>query len=204
MNAKPGDLLISVIGFFGMLIPGAVFAILHGELLLGVLGVGVRTPDGTGDWFAVFIVAFILGNLLLGFSVPLNIVAGRFGDQTTQRYYEAVETRGNSLLPPGVERRRDSVFYAAFTYIRLKSPEALAEIERQAGEYKLFRSLTLLFIIDIPLSALSGDGSWSRVAFDVVLASLCFYRFQWLHDWCYRLVFDFYYQLTSTPADPAS
>lgn len=97
------------------------------------------------------------------------------------------------------------MFYSAFSFIRIHSPEAMTELERQAAEYKLFRSLTLLFFLDIPLAAICGSLSPTRLVVALSIVCLAAYRFRWLFDWTYRLAFDFYLQLqkaSTTPCQP--
>ncbi len=54
-------------------------------------------------------------------------------------------------------------FHSAYSFICIHSPDALAELERRAAEYKLFRSLTLLFLLDIPLAGITASFSWCRL-----------------------------------------
>jgi len=193
MNQKPTDLLLSVIDFFGILIPGAVLAFLHGNFLLSPFGLSMATLQTLAGWIPAFFVSYVLGHFLLGFSMPLNRLAVRFPSKETTAYYKAVCTR--LKLPPEVPDNRTNVFYSAFSFIRIHSPEATAELERQAGEYKLFRSLTLLFVLDIPLAAVSGSFSLTRLVISLLVVCLAAYRFRKLFDWTYQLAFDFYLQL---------
>jgi hypothetical protein len=198
MNAKPGDLLLSVIEFFGILVPGTAFALLHGDRLLSPFGVSLHAPGSATDWIPTFLVAYVLGHFLLGFSVWFNKVAAKGLSTVTRQYFEAVQEQ--VVLPAGAKRSPEAVFYSAYSFIRLSSPAALAEVERQAGEYKLFRSLTLLVLLDVPLSWSFGLLSTSRLAADLVITALAFYRFQWLYDWTHQLVFDFFLQLHAPPS----
>ena len=198
MNAKPGDLLLSVIEFFGILVPGAAFALLHGDRLLSPFGVSLHDSGSANQWIPTFLVAYVLGHFLLGFSVPFNKLAATRLGAATRRYLEAVEP--HVILPAEESRTRELVFSSAYSFIRLSNPAALAEIERQAGEYKLFRSLTLLFLLDVPLTWYFGPVSISRLHADLFMAALAFYRFQWLYDWTHQLVFDFFLQLQARPA----
>lgn len=194
MNKTPGDLLLSVIDFFGILIPGAILGYLHGEFLLGPLGLSIGQLDSLGDWIPAFFISFVLGHFLLGGSVPFNWVAARFSSKKTRAYEKAV--RQHIQLPPGIPEDRTNLFYSAFSFIRIKSPEAMVELERQAAEYKLFRSLALLFLLDIPLTLLSpGPFSTNRPWVALLIAGLAALRFGWLFDWTYQLAFDFYLQL---------
>jgi len=198
MNQKPSDLLLGVIDFFGILIPGAMLVFLHGNFLLRPLGLSIGTLQTFADWIPAFFVSYALGHFLLGFSVPLNDLAVRFPSKETTAYYEAVRKR--IKLPPNVSDNRTNVFYSAFSFIRIHSPEAMVELERQAAEYKLFRSLTLLFLLDIPLAAVSGSFSPTRLISSLLVVGLAAYRFRWLFDWTYQLAFDFYLQLQKPAA----
>lgn len=193
MNHKPSDLFLSVIDFFGVLIPGAVFTFLHGDFLLRPLGLSVGSLQSLTNWVPAFCTSFVLGHFLLGFGVPLNKIATRFLGKDTLAYFNAVHT--DLKLPPDVSVNKTNVFYSACSFIRIHSSEAMAELERQVAEYKLFRSLTLLFLLDIPLSALSDSYSLPRLVISVLIVCLAAYRFSTLSDWAYRLAFDFYLQL---------
>ncbi len=193
MDQKPSDLLLSVIDFFGILIPGGVLAFLHGDFILSPLGLSLGKLQSPVDWILAFFVSFVLGHFLLGFSVWLNRLADRFPSKATKAYEQAV--RVHLKLPTGVPDTRSNVFYSAFSFIRIHSSEAMAELERQAAEYKLFRSLTLLFLVEIPLSAVSGSFSPARLVISLLIVVLAAYRFRFLFDWTHQLAFGFYLQL---------
>ena len=194
MSQKPSDLLLSVIDFFGILIPGAVFAFLNGDFLLGPLGVSMHNTSQTlAYWIPAFFVSYVFGHFLLGFSGLLKRLVARLPSKETEAYFNAVRDRVK--LPPGISQDRTNVFNSAFSYIRIHCPGAMAELERQDAECKLFRSLTFLFTLDIPLSALSGSFSLGRLLISLVGVSLAAYRFRWLFTWTHRLTYDLYLQL---------
>lgn len=193
MDQKPSDFFLSVIDIFGILIPGGVLAYLHGDFILKPFKLSLATIDSTAEWILAFFASFVLGHFLLGFSGWLDRVAQRWPSKETIAYEKAVKKR--LRLPAGVLATRANVFLSAFSFIRINSSEAMVELERQAAEYKLFRNLTLVFLIDIPLSALSGQRSLARLMISLLIVGLAFYRFQWLFDWTYQLAFDFYLQL---------
>jgi hypothetical protein len=60
---------------------------------------------------------------------------------------------------------------------------------------RLFRSLALLALLDIPLSILSGSSSPERQLVALSVAGFAGYRYLWLSEWTYRLTFDYYLQL---------
>src|SRR5947209_2252315 len=78
MEQKPGDLLLGVIEFFGILIPGAALVFLHGNLLLSPLGLSMTSLQTPADWIPAFIVSYILGHFLFALGIPLNPLAARF------------------------------------------------------------------------------------------------------------------------------
>jgi hypothetical protein len=196
MNPKPNDLFLSVIEFFGILIPGAVLVFMHGDFLLKPLGLTVGKLQTAGDWIPAFFISYILGHFLLGFSVPFNRIAAKFLSENTRAYFNAVCNKVE--LPPGLKTNYTNVFYSAFSYIRIHSPNALIELERQSAEYKLFRSLTLLFLLDIPLSIFSGPFQPLRIMVSLFVVCLTAYRFNFLFNWTYQLAYDFYLQLRGT------
>src|SRR5215211_1509857 len=87
------------------------------------------------------------------------------------------------------------LFYSAFSFIRITSAGATAELERQTAEYKRFRSLTLVFLLDIPFSMLSHSFSVTRLLADFLIVGLSVYRFRVLFHWPYQLAFGFYLHL---------
>src|SRR5262249_21389509 len=137
MNQKPSDLLLSVLEFFGILIPGAVLVFLYGNFLLSPLGLSIGTLQTSADWIPAFFISIILGHFLHGFSDPLDKLAERFPAQKTKAYLNAV--RPYMKLPPEVPPDPKTLFYFAFSFIRIHNPVSVSELERQAGDYKLFR-----------------------------------------------------------------
>ncbi|WP_460910867.1 hypothetical protein [Spirosoma areae] len=196
---KPGDLLIGVIGFLGILIPGAVFYWMNLSLFQKFSNV-YGSPVAYDNLVAHFIISYILGHFLLGCSVPLNRFAltKKFLSMEMKAYFNTI--CNDITLPPKICRSYTNVFYSVYSYIRIHCPNILAELDLQAAEYKLFRNLTLVFLLDaLPLSIvrffLVDEFSWSRVIFSLCVAGLSAWRFQWLYDWTFHLAYDFYFQL---------
>ncbi len=116
MNQKPSDLLLSVIDFFGILVPGSIFAFLYGDFLLSPLGVSLRGLETAANWVPAFFVSYVLGHFLIGFSVPFNRVAAWLPLKETKAYFNAVRDRVS--LPAGVPPDHTNVFYSAFSRLR--------------------------------------------------------------------------------------
>ena len=197
---KPSDLYLGIIDFLGILVPGMILTFLHGHLLLVLAGVRADAVFAAPGWALFLVASYVLGHILLGLSVPFNRIADQMprGYLDVSELYDAVKER--LPLPAELRNSRKDGYYAAFSYLRLHAPAALTEVERQAAEYKLFRSLTLIALLDVPLSALSGALSPARLAAALLLAAATGYRFIFLHNWTYRLAFEFYgLAVTSAP-----
>ncbi|NIN92197.1 hypothetical protein GTO36_04275 [bacterium] len=117
MNQKPSDLMLSIIEFFGILIPGAVLAFLHGDFLLDPLSLSMGKLETSRDWVLAFFLSIILGHLLHSFSDPLDILATRYFSDNTQKYLE--EAREHIELPSGLKKKPKTCFYSAFSFIRI-------------------------------------------------------------------------------------
>ena len=194
MSEKPADFFLGAIDFFGILVPGIALLMLQGSTLAHLAAISVPEAQNWWDWVPALVAAYVAGQFLLGLGVPLNRLASLVFPESKDRFFQAV--RDEVPLPPNVGRKRSYVFNAAFSFVRLASPSALAEVERQAAEYKLFRSLTLVFLLDGLLVALAGPYSSRRLLIDAILTVGAGARFLFLLVWTQRLVFEFFAMLT--------
>jgi hypothetical protein len=194
MSQKPGDFFLGVIDFFGILVPGIALLILQGPTVARLAAISVPQAQNWWAWVPALVAAYVAGQFLLGLGVPLNRLASFAFPEAKDRFFQAV--RDEVPLPPKVPRSRSFVFNAAFSFVRLASPSALAEVERQAAEYKLFRSLTLVFVIDGLLVAVVGPFSLRHLLIDAILTLGAGARFLFLLVWTQRLAFEFFALLT--------
>ncbi len=201
---KPGEFLIGVIDLFGIIAPGAVFLFLQRRVLENVLLGQSFDPDKT--WMlAVFLLgAYVLGHFLLGLSVPLNRLLKLFFSKDHDALY--LDVKDKIKLPPeppgkdGFLRslwkksadERAPAFYRAYAFVRLKNASALAEVERQMADYKLFRSLMLVFAIDFVLCIFEHPPFPARTFFSATLCILAAWRFLFLLNWTYQITFEYY------------
>lgn len=190
MEYKPNDLFVGVIDFFGILVPGAVLMLLHGQYLISLLGVCEVPQDKVFVWIGFFIGSLLLGHFLTGMSVLLlNRAHGMsFGD--VDRYYREVEQQ----ISVPVARNRKAAYHRAYSFIRLNSTAGIAEIDRQVAEYKLFRSLTIAFLIDLGFAIAALDVR--HIIFSTLIALLSWYRFASLVCWTQQVTFEYYVLLT--------
>lgn len=197
MNAKPSDLFLNVIEFFGILVPGALLCFLHRDFLSQIIGISIANLDTTTDWVKTIVFSYILGNVIFAISVPLNGLTKL--SKKTKKYHQEVSK--HVQLP--IEKNATAVFYHVFSYIRLNNIQAIGELERQTAEYKLFRSLIILFVIDMVITLITLKITLFRFAFQMFMILFSFYRFDFLVDWTYRLAFDYYLLLIDNKKDTA-
>lgn len=185
---KPADFFLSVIDFFGILVPGSIFVFFHRDYLISVW---TFPTNGAVAWVAFFIGSYILGNFLLGLGVPLNRLLDICYLPANDAFYNEVKTLDNSS--PGVTENRTELFYRAYTFIRQNSLSALSDIDRYMADYKLFRSLTLVFFMDLVSLSFRGGGlTWDRGVISGLLFVIAMWRFLFLLHWTYRVTFEHY------------
>ena len=205
MDKVAGNLMNNVIEFFGILLPGVILAYLHSALLLTAFtsnaNTGLAQIPADWSWVLVFIVSLILGHFLHAFSDPLDDLAVRFdlyhNKKKTKAYLEAAKC--SITLPDGTPHTSKNYFYFVFSFIRIHNASAVAELERQSADYKFFRSLTLLFLLEIPLSVLdpyvSRNVLLGRLAAALLIACLAAIVSKLLFEWTYQLAFELYIQI---------
>jgi hypothetical protein len=205
---KPSDFFVSVIDFLGILLPGAVLLSIHGNLLLKWVDSSLSIDGQSSHWLVFLVLSYIIGQFLLGIGVRLNSLEERYSPEDEDKYYQ--EVKSEIPLPDEVKRR--NAYYRAYSFVRLQSAAAIAEVDRQVAEYKLFRSLTIVFLLDIPLVWANGSFNRPRALIAFMLAVLSLWRFLFLLDWSQRLTFEFYHLIkkesstikaATTPSRPA-
>ena len=232
MGYKPGDLFVGVIDFFGVLVPGAVLLSLilfqHSSVLVALGLHSWNMQNATPSvWVAFILASYVLGHFLTGISVPLNRLLNWYMPAAEDVFYN--EVKASIPLPQEIRveqkgwkkdlsvfRRafftaynpefRTPAFYRACAAIRVKEKTlALAEIERQMAEYKLFRSLSVVFCLDLLLWLIGGDHpAAGRIVLSLVLLFLALWRFVSLLAWTYRITFEYYAVLQSEDRENAN
>ena len=124
---------------------------------------------------------------------PRSSTETRIPSRLCSRYLQQNHTVFKKLNPPISKESLASLFNFAFSFLRLQAPAAVAEVERQAAEYKLFRSLTLVFLLDLTFTLVVEPRSVARVVIATVLAVGSYLRFAYLLGWTYHLAFEFVY-----------
>jgi hypothetical protein len=192
MEYKPNDLFVGVIDFFGILVPGSVLLFLHGDPILRQLGLSCRPDDKAFYWVSFFVGSLLLGHFLTGISVLLLNWGFHLSLGNLELYYKEVEPEIS--LP--VKNDRKAAYHRAYSFIRLYSPAGVSEIDRQVAEYKLFRALTVAFLVDF-LFALAKL-NLVHMAVSLLLVLLSWYRFASLVCWTQQMTFEYYVLLTQS------
>jgi hypothetical protein len=97
-----------------------------------------------------------------------------------------------------------TVFHAALSLLRLDAPEAAAEVDRHMANYKLLRSLTVVFSVDLGVSLALGPRSSERLSFDLIAAVLSFVAFARMFAWAQLLAFQYCRLMSSRSATKPS
>lgn len=175
---KPGDLLIGVIDFFAILIPGVLVALIFASMSKSI----PETPDSI-FYSKLLVAGFVLGHIVHGVGSILDpLLYDRYFkprdpspiqenevDRKTpdwlvrhvRRYlrrndalYSLAKSMMTASLTVHVDTRTEvaipgGMYQWARAFLRTHSPEATAELDRLEADSKLFRSL----VVVIPLYA---------------------------------------------------
>ncbi len=176
---KPGDLLIGVIDFFAVLVPGIIAAAL-------IVKATRATPQVDTFFVSGLVIAgWVLGHVLHGLGSfldpllydplfkPLDVThsepVGKAPGPRAHRLRAAIEQylhKNDSLYqlaneltdvperqdwPTGAAGVPGGIYQWARAWLSSHSPEANASLDRLEADSKLFRSLAVLFLIVIPI-----------------------------------------------------
>ena len=152
---KPQDFLIGLREFFAVVVPGAAFLFCMPSGTLGDLAPG----DPTLKLFAAAVAAYLVGSIasavgsLLDWPVDKALesrwLACRW-KKLDQREKLAKTLRGRLLEPLTKQEQAqydESVKAFWWNHLRLRCPEAIAELDRIEAAQKLFRSLVPAFMV---------------------------------------------------------
>lgn len=199
MPVKPADLLLDVVEFLGVLVPGAILVFLH----LPRLGPEGHPASAT-ECAIVLAAGFIAGELLLALTEPLNdwalpaakyIYPGLRSDTLRMEQAAAPSLRAATVRAAGA-----TCFHAALSRLRLEAPAAAGEVDRHMAQYKLLRNLVGVCCVDLAISLAFGPRSAERLLVDAAVALLSFAAFTRMFAWAHLLAFQ-YCRLLKPPAD---
>lgn len=151
---KPGDLLVGIVDFFAIILPGAVltFVGLKFEKKIFDGSILPALPDGPSRWIAFTLAAYLVGNIvyLLGASILDPIYSSTYREFKSQQtddllYKAAKDIRLKLLYRDDIE----NVFKCSRALVRLKNSCAAAEIDRLEASSKFFRSLVVVLFFNL-------------------------------------------------------
>jgi hypothetical protein len=196
MNFKPADFFLGIADFLGMLVPGAVLVFLEADWIHRIFGVSPLQPP----WLVFAAAAYLLGHLLLALTEALNWLAKPVARKIwpfSEIHKEAVKFGKISVpfLGKAATDHAGTAFHAALSFLRLKHPDAAAEIDRHMAGYKLLRNLVAVFLIDLigclTLSMRGLSHTTPRLVADFVLMLLFFLAFVRMLQWAQLLAFQY-------------
>lgn len=196
---RPSDFYVTMIDFFGVLLPGAFLTYLRGDQLREIVGLSSPATPAVA-WSAFLVVSYVAGQLMLGVGVLLNDTFLMLYERRKQDDLYQVVRRYIAAEQPIPQTKRET-FYRVAAFLRLSAPQAIFEVDRQMAEYKLFRSLMIVFAIDALFSILHP----ARLGVSAAVCAIAAWRFAFLLHWTYRTAFEYYITVRSavTPALPS-
>lgn len=180
MDYKPSDLLIGIVDFFAILLPGALLSLLGLKLARSHIFNSTVLPEITGEaqgWAAFIFFSYLLGHFIFLVGSHLDSLY-----DSTYRKYKI--RKGHELLDYVIETKKKQLgeenenminaYKWARANVQLRNPQAGSEISRLEADSKFFRSLiVVLFIMCI---ALLFKSAWLQSAICFLLMLLSFWR----------------------------
>ncbi|MFN0111057.1 MAG: hypothetical protein ACKVZH_19525 [Blastocatellia bacterium] len=161
---KPGDLLVGIVDFFAIVLPGAMLTfvglkfekhIFNGSIL-PVLG------EGPPRWIAFILAAYLVGNIvfLLGASILDQLYGVTYRQYKSRRTEDALFLVAKNLKDEAQKSLREkkdfksekdleNPFKWSRAMVRIKNTSAVAEIDRLEASSKFFRSLVVVLFVSL-------------------------------------------------------
>lgn len=177
---KPGDLLVGIVDFFAIVLPGAMLTFLGLKFEKKIFDGSLLPALGEGPprWIAFILVAYLVGNIvyLLGASSLDWIYGATYRQfqsrQTDDALYKAAKNlKGKTLIPLSMDEIENPYKWSR-AMVRVRNSSAAAEIDRLEASSKFFRSLVIVLFVS--LFALSTEASrWQLGLCLIVLTFSC-------------------------------
>lgn len=218
MAEKPGDFLVSVINFFGVVLPGAlltyVFLVVFSLRGAQVTDTLPYLEDSSQQWAAFVVVSYLLGHFVSLVGSSLDSLCDRCytlkkiskdadlfkrAKGVIDDLLRRIGGENNGSANEGKDKGRDKVLKAtkkisrwANTFLRLASPDAAQQLDQLEADSKFFRSLSIVLVVCL----LICGGYFFRVGFwplalCIFLLILSFWRYANLRWKRTRLAYEF-------------
>lgn len=186
MDYKPQDLFLGVIDLFAILLPGMVLAVFVAQPALGLLEAQDITLSTAGKWLAYFVGAYALGHFLsLGGAYVLDVLFDKLRSlmkkwDRRERDLRPLGDRAGGLLtqllPGTFDSKADSFVKWAVALVAVSKPDLVTHLDRKEADQKLFRSLTIVFLLLSVCFAVRGLHVGYSVL-SIFLAAISFVRY---------------------------
>lgn len=174
---KPSDLLVGIVDFFAILLPGAALTFVGMKYQRRIFDGVILPPLGQGapQWIAFILSSYLLGHFvfLLGSSI-LDPIYGtsyrKFKSLATEDllYRRAHEMKKEILVS---HNRIENAYKWSRGLVRLRNSAAAAEIDRLEANSKFFRSMVIVLFIAMFALGLNG-----ALALNILTMLLLYFR----------------------------
>lgn len=178
MSSKPGDFLIGVGEFIGILLPGSVVAYVSVPALRELaIDYGLPPLDGTAGWVAIIVMAYIGGHLvfLIGsfLDKPYDWIRRRYLARENDHAYQIATRLAKQQVGAGFAAMNTYKFATATLVLHHQA--AHAEVKQFEADSKFFRSLVVVGLGTIAL-AVRELNLWLTLG-AVVATVMCTWRY---------------------------
>jgi len=195
MDFKPSDFFLAIVDFLGVLVPGAVLVYLQAEWICRIFDVSPLQAH----WIVFAVAAYLLGHLLLALTDLLEHALNELLPfmrkirlfPKLHEEAERLEKKSVPFLRSAATSGAATAFHAALSFLRLKHPEAAAELDRHMASYKLLRSLVAVFLFDLVFSIPVWHQTRLRLVVDFSLTLVFFLAFARMRQLAYLLAFQY-------------
>jgi hypothetical protein len=150
---KPGDLMIGILDFFAVLLPGAIATWLLSPHLPDDLRRSLQVGSGEDasivPWIVYLLTSYALGHFVFMGGSRLDPVYDRWRKRTKPLEAEVPYQAAKKLrhkLTPSLPGDGFSTFKWARSYIGVHSPQARVEIDRIEATSKFFRGMVVISV----------------------------------------------------------
>ena len=183
---KPSDLMISVLDFFAILLPGSLATWLAAQYvqedqLMRWLSIGTsrNPPDATVLWTVFAISSYVLGNFVFMAGKHLDTFYDRWRKRrkstTRDKSYQAAKKLMREVSEDLLGGEL-STFKWAKVFVQIHAPAARVEIDRLEADSKFFRSFVVVSIA-MTLHFSLKECSLGMSVIWITLGGLSYHRF---------------------------
>jgi hypothetical protein len=183
MDLKPADIVLALMQFLEILLPGALlsfrlrnFAFHH---LLGTNSVLPKPEGEAQNWVVFFFASYLLGHFVFLIASFLD----SFAYDPARRWWKPINADRAYQTAKAIKsrhvREKDQEVVNTFQWVKAKMnlefPASLSELKRYESDSKFFRSLVIVFLAIAAGQVLRGE--WLSALGCVIFSSFSFWRY---------------------------